>query len=60
MHRFRPVIMTAATTIVGLLPMALGGAAVVDISYAPLGRAVAGGLVVSTVMTIVLVPVACM
>jgi HAE1 family hydrophobic/amphiphilic exporter-1 len=58
LQRFRPVVMTAATTIMGLLPMALGGAAVVDISYAPLGRAVAGGLVISTVMTLVLVPVA--
>jgi len=55
-ERFRPIVMTAATTIVGLLPMALGDTAVVGTPYYPLGRAVIGGLVASTALTLVLVP----
>jgi len=54
--RFRPIVMTAMTTIVGLLPMALGDANLVGISYQPLGRAIIGGLVASTMLTLVLVP----
>jgi multidrug efflux pump subunit AcrB len=47
--------MTSLTTVVGLLPMALG----VDVgseANAPLARAVIGGLTVSTVLTLVLIP----
>ncbi|HCP46844.1 MAG TPA: hypothetical protein DIU15_12430, partial [Deltaproteobacteria bacterium] len=54
--RFRPIVMTAITTIVGLLPMALGDANLVGLSYKPLGRAIIGGLIASTVLTLVLVP----
>jgi multidrug efflux pump subunit AcrB len=53
--RFRPVIMTAAAMIVGMLPMALGlgeGGA----QNAPLGRAVIGGLLVATTATLLFVP----
>ncbi len=53
--RFRPVIMTAAAMIIGMLPMALGlgeGGA----QNAPLGRAVIGGLSVATVATLLFVP----
>jgi multidrug efflux pump subunit AcrB len=53
--RLRPIIMTSLTTVVGLLPMALG----VDVgseANAPLARAVIGGLTVSTVLTLVLIP----
>jgi len=55
-NRFRPILMTAATTIVGLLPMALGRASVIGISYTPLARAVIGGLMAATLLTLVLVP----
>lgn len=55
-ERFRPIVMTAATTIVGLLPMAAGDAGIVGIPYYPLGRAVSGGLIASTVLSLVLVP----
>ncbi len=54
--RFRPIIMTAATTILGLTPLALGKTAVADAYYFPLARAVMGGLATSTVLTLVVLP----
>jgi len=51
-------VMTALTTIVGLIPMAFGSTAIVGIPYAPLGRSLMGGMLVSTVLTLVVVPVA--
>ncbi|MCO4769069.1 MAG: efflux RND transporter permease subunit [Deltaproteobacteria bacterium] len=54
--RIRPILMTAATTIVGLLPMALGKSGLVGIPYYPLGRAVIGGLLASTLLSLLLVP----
>lgn len=54
--RFRPIVMTAATTVVGLIPMAVGKSGIVGIPYFPLGRAVIGGLLASTVLTLILVP----
>ena len=54
--RFRPIMMTALTTIFGLVPMALGSGEFVGISYAPLGRTVIGGLIAATVLTLVFVP----
>lgn len=57
-ERFRPVVMTALTTIVGLIPMAFGTTAIVGIPYAPLGRSLMGGMLFSTVLTLVVVPVA--
>ncbi len=56
MQRFRPILMTALTTIFGLLPMTIGNAATAGISYAPLGRAFTGGLLASTISTLFLVP----
>jgi len=55
-ERMRPILMTAATTIVGLLPMALGDSGIVGVPYYPLGRAVIGGLLASTVLSLLLVP----
>jgi HAE1 family hydrophobic/amphiphilic exporter-1 len=54
--RFRPIVMTAATTILGLTPLALGKAAVAGGYYFPLARAVMGGLAASTVLTLVVLP----
>jgi HAE1 family hydrophobic/amphiphilic exporter-1 len=54
--RMRPILMTAATTIVGLLPMALGDSGIVGVPYYPLGRAVIGGLLASTALSLILVP----
>lgn len=55
-HRFRPILMTAATTICGLIPMAMGNGEFVGLSYAPLGRTIIGGLLAATVLTLVVIP----
>src|SRR5216683_1645108 len=54
--RLRPVLMTALAMIIGMLPMALGMGEGGE-QNAPLGRAVIGGLIVATVVTLFLVPV---
>ena len=54
--RFRPVLMTALAMIIGMLPMALGLGEGGE-QNAPLGRAVIGGLIFSTIATLVFVPV---
>jgi HAE1 family hydrophobic/amphiphilic exporter-1 len=53
--RMRPILMTALATVVGLLPIALKLGEGSEAS-APLARAAVGGLAVSTVLTLVLVP----
>ena len=54
--RLRPVIMTSATTILGMLPLALSKGSGSEL-WSPMGIAVIGGLVFSTLVTLVLVPV---
>jgi HAE1 family hydrophobic/amphiphilic exporter-1 len=53
--RLRPILMTSLATIIGLIPMAFGLAAGSE-SYAPLARVVIGGLTVSVVVTVFIVP----
>src|SRR5882672_7213702 len=53
--RFRPIIMTALAMILGMLPMALSLGSGSE-QNAPLGRAVIGGLVAATLMTLFVVP----
>ncbi|MBI4623003.1 MAG: efflux RND transporter permease subunit, partial [Verrucomicrobia bacterium] len=55
-HRLRPIVMTSLCTVSGLIPMALGNSKIGGMPYAPLGRTMIGGLVVSTVLTLVIVP----
>jgi HAE1 family hydrophobic/amphiphilic exporter-1 len=55
-HRFRPILMTTFTTVFGLVPMAVGNAKMIGMPYAPLGRTMMGGLLASTVLTLVIVP----
>jgi multidrug efflux pump subunit AcrB len=55
-RRIRPILMTALATILGLLPLALGFGEGNE-TMVPLARAVIGGLAVSTVMTLFVVPV---
>lgn len=54
--RLRPILMTAATTVIGLLPLAVGGAAVSGLMYFPMARTVMGGLVSSAFATLVVLP----
>jgi CzcA family heavy metal efflux pump len=54
--RLRPVLMTALAMILGMIPMALGLGEGGE-QNAPLGRAVIGGLIIATVMTLFVVPV---
>ena len=53
--RLRPILMTSLATLLGMIPMALGVEAGSE-QYAPLARAVIGGLGVSVVVTVFLVP----
>ncbi|MBD3225027.1 MAG: MMPL family transporter [Caldithrix sp.] len=55
-NRFRPILMTAFTTIGGLIPMAVGNAKMVGMPYAPMGRTIIGGLIFSTVVSLIAVP----
>jgi HAE1 family hydrophobic/amphiphilic exporter-1 len=54
--RLRPILMTTATTVLALLPMAVGVGEGAELR-APMAIAVIGGLVTSTLMTLVLIPV---
>jgi multidrug efflux pump subunit AcrB len=53
--RLRPILMTSLATILGMIPMALGFEAGSE-QYAPLARAIIGGLTVSVAVTVFLVP----
>ena len=55
-ERLRPILMTALTTVLGLLPMALGTSHIGDAQYYPLARAVMGGLISSTFLTLLVLP----
>jgi len=55
-RRLRPILMTAMTTIMALIPLALGLTAGGS-AQAPLARAVIGGLLSSTLITLIIVPV---
>ena len=51
--RFTPIVLTSLTTIGGLLPLTLKGGSM----WAPLGWTIIGGLIVSTVLSLIIVPV---
>ncbi len=55
--RLRPVLMTSMTTILGMLPMALSKGMGKEL-YAPLGITIIGGLLISMLVTLILVPTA--
>jgi HAE1 family hydrophobic/amphiphilic exporter-1 len=55
--RLRPILMTAATTILALLPLAFRGGPGAELQQ-PLGLAVIGGLLVSTLLTLYVIPMA--
>jgi HAE1 family hydrophobic/amphiphilic exporter-1 len=54
--RLRPVLMTTLTTILGMIPMAVGSGQGSEM-WRPLGISVIGGLTLSTVLTLILIPV---
>jgi multidrug efflux pump subunit AcrB len=55
-HRLRPILMTTLTAVLGLLPMALGSGEGAEVR-APMAITVIGGLLVSTILTLVVIPV---
>jgi HAE1 family hydrophobic/amphiphilic exporter-1 len=54
--RIRPIFMSVITTVFGILPMTFRGGAGSEL-YAGLGAAIVGGLSISTIFTLILVPV---
>lgn len=55
-ERVRPIIMTAATTIFGLMPMALGKSNMFGIEFASMGYIIIAGMITSTVLTLLYLP----
>lgn len=54
--RFRPVVMTALTTILGVVPLAFEASGGSTVSFVSLGRAFISGLISGTILTLVVVP----
>src|SRR6185436_8421457 len=54
--RLRPILMTAFSTIAGILPIAIGFGAGAE-SRRPMGMAVVGGMLTSTFLTLIIIPV---
>ena len=53
--RLRPILMTTFALIAGMLPIAIGAGEGADFR-APLGRAVIGGVITSTILTLLVIP----
>jgi multidrug efflux pump subunit AcrB/ABC-type multidrug transport system ATPase subunit len=56
LHRLRPILITAITTIVAMFPLALGTAEYVSLIGAPFAITVIGGLALGTLLTLVVIP----
>jgi HAE1 family hydrophobic/amphiphilic exporter-1 len=56
-QRFRPIMMTALTTVGGMLPLAFADAPAEGIPYGAFGKTLVGGMTTATVLTLVVVPV---
>ena len=56
-RRFRPIMMTAMTTICGMIPVTLSGASSIGLSYTSFGLTLIGGLTTATLLTLLVVPV---
>ncbi len=54
--RMRPILMTTLTTVVGLIPLAFGKSGVFDMRYFPLAQTVMGGMISSTILTLIVLP----
>ena len=55
-ERLRPIVMTAATTIIGMAPLAFGDSSLAGMRYFPMARTIMGGLMASTVLTLIVLP----
>jgi HAE1 family hydrophobic/amphiphilic exporter-1 len=53
--RLRPIVMTSVAIVAGMIPVAIGSGEGADFR-APLGRAVIGGVITSTVLTLLVIP----
>ncbi len=56
-RRFRPIMMTALTTICGMVPLLFGGANEIGLSYTSFAWSLIGGLITATLLTLLVVPV---
>ena len=56
-RRFRPIMMTAMTTIGGMIPLTIRGASSIGLSYKSFGLTLIGGLTTATLLTLLVVPV---
>ncbi|GMU64677.1 MAG: acriflavin resistance protein [Acidobacteriota bacterium] len=56
-RRFRPILMTALTTICGMLPLLAGGSNSIGLSYTSFGLTLVGGMTTATLLTLLVVPV---
>jgi HAE1 family hydrophobic/amphiphilic exporter-1 len=56
-RRFRPIMMTALTTIFGMIPLAMGQPSSIGLSYKSFGLTLIGGLGAATLLTLLVVPV---
>jgi len=54
--RFRPILMAAASTIGGLIPLAFSDTSLFQLRYFPMARTIMGGLMASTILTLVVLP----
>ena len=54
--RIKPILITTLTTLLGDIPMAIAHGEGAEL-YAPMGQAIVGGLITSTLITLILIPV---
>lgn len=58
MQRFRPIMMTALTTVGGMIPLAFTTPTGEGLNYGPFGKTLVGGMTTATILTLLVVPVA--
>ena len=56
-HRFRPIAITALTTIIGMIPLTLSKSSDMGMSYNSFGLTLIGGMISGTLLTLLVVPV---
>jgi len=57
LQRFRPILMTALTTVGGMIPLAFSQAPAEGIPYTAFGKTLVGGMTTATILTLLVVPV---